>query len=134
MSAHTPEPWHVGETSHRGDIGHVASKNKSIATTWNDKDYANARRIVACVNACKGADSSILIALESIGGLGEFWKAAEEDNAKKFELMLERDELLAALKAAEELYKVGLLSAKPGQIERVNELRKAAITKAEAAS
>jgi predicted nuclease with TOPRIM domain len=45
-------------------------------------------------------------------------------------LMEQRDELLAALEAAEELHRVGLIFSEPGQIQRVNDLRQAAITNA----
>jgi hypothetical protein len=55
---HTPGPWvYIGN----GDI--VAKSEKycggekdiaSVFLTRNDEDEANARRIVACVNACEG--------------------------------------------------------------------------------
>lgn len=54
---HTPEPWKVynGEEIH----GVLDSAGKHLAEMWQRKDYdssANARRIVACVNACAGMD------------------------------------------------------------------------------
>lgn len=54
-------------------------------------------------------------------------RAHGEESARLIE---QRDELLEALKAAEELHVVGLFGAKTGQIQQVNDMRKAAIAKA----
>lgn len=61
---HTPGPWiYIGN----GDI--VARSEKycggekdiaSVFLTRNDEDEANARRIVACVNACEGLPTNWL--------------------------------------------------------------------------
>lgn len=50
---HTPEPWYaIGDTIYK-DIG---DKRHSIADChhWAEETGPNARRIVACVNACAG--------------------------------------------------------------------------------
>ncbi len=54
---HTPEPWYIN------DLWPflIWSKQGQIATTKETVDYteeeaANARRIVACVNACQGIE------------------------------------------------------------------------------
>ncbi len=60
MSEHTKEPWTLGPAAVRGGDGQV------VAKTWGDdggQELANARRIVACVNACRGISTE---ALESI--------------------------------------------------------------------
>lgn len=49
---HTKEPWHVDEDF---NIAHKGIGESVIATTHYYGEYeANARRIVACVNACAG--------------------------------------------------------------------------------
>ena len=54
MTQHTPEPWKILDY-HQRDIG--ASHNCTVARVLNPPvghSDANARRIVACVNACAG--------------------------------------------------------------------------------
>ena len=65
MSKHTPEPWIIHSTS-----SHICNKQGTIiATLWcigeaagaqgmkyYPESEANAARIVACVNACKGME------------------------------------------------------------------------------
>lgn len=56
MSKHTPEPWAIHEDA-SGDIFISGSYHTYIAEIGNpDEDgaAADARRIVACVNACAG--------------------------------------------------------------------------------
>ena len=58
---HTKEPWTVyeGEECH----GVLDSEGKHLADMWQRKHYdslANARRIVACVNACEGIPTETL--------------------------------------------------------------------------
>lgn len=57
---------------------------------------ANARRIVACVNACEGISTD---AIETEGSAVMGWVRAA---SKLLRLRSEHDELLAALKVAEE--------------------------------
>lgn len=101
---HTPEPW-ATDYRERPD-GMFAQEvfdanGETIATlAWFPVDSgvgtttnreANARRIVACVNACKGWETSQLEAME-MGGLKE----------SLMRVMEQRDELLAALVNAKE--------------------------------
>ena len=56
---HTPEPWKVEigcnkETAITSDDDWIAILNRL------EKTQANARRIVACVNACKGVSTEAL--------------------------------------------------------------------------
>lgn len=61
MSQHTPEPWVVNGS-------HIESENEHgwvndgwiIADLSGSQIEANARRIVACVNACAGASTEVL--------------------------------------------------------------------------
>ncbi len=67
---HTPEPWRafnngqgvVGVSADRSDVcwtriekGGWLDSDRTI-----DADYENARRIVACINACAGIDTELL--------------------------------------------------------------------------
>ncbi|MCR4451106.1 hypothetical protein [Aeromonas veronii] len=74
---HTPEPWHLppGDmifVSKVGGKGYVAKMmplgaprdRKGLPTDISDEMCANARRIVACVNACAGVDTDLLEAGE----------------------------------------------------------------------
>lgn len=61
MSDHTPEPWAIyeGESVH----GVLDSTGRHLAEMWLRKDWdslANARRIVACVNACRGIETDLI--------------------------------------------------------------------------
>jgi hypothetical protein len=49
---HTPEPWEVNKMHVSADISHIGSCYGT--GTSKEEDRANAARIVACVNACKG--------------------------------------------------------------------------------
>lgn len=66
---HTPEPWVAGTGEYNG-VGHYMAVNndesKAVALTGiigkedAEKSKANARRIVACVNACEGLPNELL--------------------------------------------------------------------------
>lgn len=78
MSEHTKEPWSVyeGEQIH----GVIDSEGKHLAEMWQRKQYnslENARRIVACVNACAGIDTE---RLEAPGGIAEIIAKYREEN------------------------------------------------------
>ena len=81
MSDHTPEPWQAYE-GNGGWCIEAGSKLVYIArvfaginsSRFNDEEKANARRVVACVDACAGYDT---VALEA-AGLGYFHKAVTE--------------------------------------------------------
>ena len=87
---HTKEPWSIGKPPPNGEqtIGDSKGLMVAVATTgYGVSSEANARRIVACVNACVGVGTEYL-----------------EDNGLIIELVREhntvlkqRDELLAAL-------------------------------------
>ena len=62
MSEHTPEPWKYLPPDHVGGAAIIPMEGPCICTFWNEnpdlrseaEHDANARRIVACVNACEG--------------------------------------------------------------------------------
>lgn len=105
MTQHTPEPWKVSpqEDSPYEDIVLSAGTHK-IAKLWLDDapvhDYnaeqrANARRIVACVNALANVDTELL---EEVGA--HFGDTYNEEFAHGLAVAKQRDELLAALEDA----------------------------------
>lgn len=75
MSGHTKEPWHFGKYNPQCIMG---SDNKLIVSDCyedREKDVANARRIVACVNACAGIDTN---ELEKYGALAILGRAKKD--------------------------------------------------------
>lgn len=84
MSEHTKEPWiyECGDANHLGII--IGRHGGEVVD--GEFSEANARRIVACVNACAGLETEIIER-----NVGNVWK-----------LIRQRDELLAALKEVTE--------------------------------
>lgn len=76
-AAHTPEPWRV-DAHNPGDVNgpkgtdvaltlyagmapiEITGRETSLAAIERDEAEANARRIVACVNACAGTSTAAL--------------------------------------------------------------------------
>ena len=95
MSKHTPEPW-VMSTKANGNWWHISAGNQAIAAVHaaskkRNEPYAsmfeaNARRIIACVNACAGLPTEQLES-SPLGGVLNGVAG----------LIAQRDELLAAL-------------------------------------
>lgn len=95
MSNHTPEPWVAFKVpSDRLSRWVVLEQNSAgtgkMVIAENIRTEANARRIVACVNACAGVPDGLLHS----GAYREMIQAQTE-------LTIQRDELLAALEATE---------------------------------
>lgn len=101
--AHTPEPWLVwGDAQGFARVG--TSPNYTVAACMHtpgvDSYAANARRIVACVNACEGMSTE---SLESIAGriasksVLQMHANYVSNKAKVADLEQQRDKLLAAL-------------------------------------
>lgn len=94
---HTPEPW--VESWENGGLRVMKETPEGSYTIadveLHDEGRANARRIVACVNACVNFDTKTLEAVADCGGIsgGNFGKMrAERDN-----LRIDKAELLAML-------------------------------------
>ena len=97
---HTPEPW-IRDDRSGLECDVRAASGRKVALCWGlasnnarnyDKKYkaecdANARRIVACVNACRGIDDELLA--------DDCIRKTRED---RDELLKQRDELLEALR------------------------------------
>lgn len=96
MSKHTKEPWRTDAPSgFPGDV--MAGKEMIARTTITEQSNAkaNARRIVACVNACAGISTEVLEqGIDAVFGLAHDMR--QERNA----LVRQRDELLTALEKA----------------------------------
>lgn len=95
---HTKEPWSLGEEDRHGDTPINAADWRSLALVVTHmhggedqcpEGLANARRIVACVNACAGIPTDTL----------ELVPSFERAGIKTIrEIEQQRDELLSALK------------------------------------
>ena len=91
MSQYTKEPWIYSH--HANGVPYVFAEHhnrQTIATAYGDFDEANARRIVACVNACAGIPNEALEAFND-------WSKAGVASCATYKA--QRDELLAALQA-----------------------------------
>ena len=104
MSKHTPEPWKISHDDSTEEWSIVTNQQGSIIANVNEETgpelvgsapvmrkmpgLDNARRIVACVNACTG------IRTEALEHRAHMLKAHDDTIA---ELKRQRDELLAAL-------------------------------------
>ena len=85
MSKHTQEPWKV-QHPHAGQRGWEIADSSGLNQISQDVTEANARRIVACVNACAGLPTEQLES-SPLGGVLNGVAG----------LIAQRDELLAAL-------------------------------------
>ena len=110
MSDHSAEPWSVYIDKIKGDpLGRSKGSIASVGITIQEMYYPvggaygdiaekNAKRIVACVNACAGVADEMLAKIEVNGGLSAILARNLMNamyDAKKTE---QRDELLAVLK------------------------------------
>lgn len=101
MTKHTAEPWDLMPHGiiYGGPVQQYANgstKSQIAMTTGADfmaqgEQHANARRIVACVNACAGIDT---------GGLEQLPKTSEPIVTRIQRLTIQRDDLLAAAREA----------------------------------
>jgi len=83
---HTPEPWQFKDSSYvaakflgkrpNGEV-FFNTRYRGVVDMTEEQDIANARRIVACVNACKGIDTERLERY-GVGGIEETLESAWE--------------------------------------------------------
>jgi hypothetical protein len=93
MRKHTHEPWKVCHWAEGRKGFEIADRNQNRICFDVTED--DARRIVACVNACAGMETELL---ENVAMLGETLLARFELLKKQeAKLKSQRDELLAAL-------------------------------------
>lgn len=96
MSKHTPEPWKVQPMEYGTAI--IDSEGYEIRPSRFPED---ARRIVACVNACAGISTDDLESEKRPG----FWGGlAGKNSVKATRLEQQRDNLAAALESLLGLY------------------------------
>ena len=89
---HTPEPWKSIEEQFHGEVmNFIGDKDGgTIGEIYTEND---ARRIVACVNACAGLPTEVLERYK-LGVIGVDYKSTKQ----------QRDELLAALERSLESF------------------------------
>lgn len=78
MSDYTPEPWSVYEGEHIHGV--LDAEGKHLAEMWQRKQYnslANARRIVACINACEDISTETLESVK-LADVGDMHDALRE--------------------------------------------------------
>ena len=117
MSEHTKEPWYASETDDglieivndertAGEFVSIADVTTGFDGPIGVEQEANARRIVAAVNACEGMDTE---SLESIAGriaaksVLQMHANYVSNKAKVAAMEQQRDKLLAALTEIAEL-------------------------------
>jgi len=146
VSEHTKEPWHTGK-NHNAERFIYGEDGWAVAECVQSKDkmFANARRIVACVNACAGYETEYL---ENLVFLGDTILNRINENVKELNLadqqceelhrevtalksglydsvlpkiMQQRDELLTGLKVAKiELEIQGCADLEPDDVGYLN--------------
>lgn len=116
MSMHTKEPWLIGErVESKGRVIHrqydgsfdpviheeriAFAKADRRTRGWEAREMANARRIVTCVNACRGIDTEILEKMTIPNVYGRVKNVLDMERSRE-----QRDELLAVL---ESLFDIG---------------------------
>lgn len=75
---HTPEPWHIEENGYDEWTLEIRDANRTMIAaigflgTYSEPNTENARRIVACVNACAGISTETLEKMD-FGELAKVW-------------------------------------------------------------
>lgn len=108
---HTPEPW-ISEGSFIGIPNGKGTFYMSPLSGINqERREADARRIVACVNACAGLSTGFLEQIDSIQSAltGQLVVTEVLEN--------QRDELLAALEFARQGYQAASENGDPDEVE-----------------
>lgn len=101
---HTPGPWSVAKGDGYFVVETRTAGIKFIAQGESEAgDLANARRIVACVNACEG------LTTEALERLGTLDRARVQLDVVRVEALRQRDELLEALQIARDHIEMGAL-------------------------
>ena len=132
MSNHTPEPWKISHDDSTEEWSIITNQHGSIIANVNEETgpelvgsapvmrkmpgLENARRIVACVNACIG------IRTEALEHRSHLLKAVDDDIAQ---LTAQRDELLAAMRQTLAMLRV--TSHGPSAANKAEEMLHAAI-------
>lgn len=121
MTEHTKEPWKAVTDCPGKCCWHIEPVNVEFPR-WFDRinlpeiSESDARRIVACVNACAGIPTGMLIA----AGQSAVIALRPID-----EVIAERDELLAAAQSVIDRWDTPLWKDVPATAEYINKLREA---------
>lgn len=89
MSEHTKEPWRIPDDRQLEIEGEYGDAVARVHADGGTHDFHDARRIVACVNACSGIDTEFLERTHAEGYASGFRKHIECER--------QRDVLLDAL-------------------------------------
>lgn len=112
MSKYTETPWRV-QHPHDGKRGWEIADSSGLHQVCQDITEANARRIVACVNACRGLDTDDLEKTGLVSAVGyqlielEKQCAAIEAERDQLRVEVERLERDVATAHADELCAMG---------------------------
>lgn len=88
VGKHTPGPWSVSANVSRHVIGPKGGVVASAELTWtNEISEANAKHIVACVNACEGLPDGCLDGGWTALGASRYAKKLETINAELLEAL-----------------------------------------------
>lgn len=130
MSEHTKEPWHIDKYDAIIADGEILNLGATVSIPMGsgerrDKGKVNARRIVACVNACAGIPTEWLESKSELAKELPLTALAKVNN----DLQQQRDELLAALEYI--LWQRPLGTTPRGFIVDIERIAKEAIAKIE---
>ena len=95
MSGHSPEPWKFS-IDVDGRVNIFVDDGRVVTLCHARLRPEDARRIVACVNACAGIPTDMLENADSSAGL--FGRIAAKACTERDRATAQRDQLLAALK------------------------------------
>ena len=108
---HTKEPWLVADLSKTKPIAIFDKEGRDVIANLsrglvisNDKQLANAARIVACVNACDGIETSLLESIHAKNLKLQTVGKVEETQAFMADIASKLDDLLTASKRYADKY------------------------------
>ena len=92
---HTKEPWEAYQDGKRemNNINHFIKSEAGDLVSYGHLSESDAKRIVACVNACQGIPTEPL----EVGGLGALLSLGLEEQERGDVAEKQRDELMAEL-------------------------------------
>lgn len=93
MTEHTKEPWRIDPATKKDNWRIIGANGQVVSTFSGNMDMENARRIVECVNYCKGLPTEGIATATALG------KTAEVSLHQLADVIAQRDQLLAALEA-----------------------------------
>lgn len=101
MTQHTKEPWRIEPATKKDNWRIIGANGQVISTFSGNMDMENARRIVACVNACAGITVEMLEAMPS--GPASLLPMYARLEQQRDQLQAQRDQLAQQLANLERL-------------------------------